>query len=74
MAGYVRHARCALVGGLFFIVMILVVNLKLMGCATPAWFSVVLSIFALILLQTGALNLMVVLMGVARGGSVAHTN
>jgi len=47
------------------------VALKVVGFATPGWFSVALGILVLMLLQTGALSLMTLMLtGVVRGGSV----
>lgn len=44
--------------------------LKTIGWATPGWFSVVLGMLLIVLLQTSALTLMtLMLMGVVRGGS-----
>jgi hypothetical protein len=46
--------------------------LKLVGFATPGWFSVAFGILVLMLLQTGALALMsLMLTGVIRGGAVS---
>jgi GT2 family glycosyltransferase len=45
--------------------------LKLVGFATPGWFSVALGILVLMFLQTGALALMTLMLtGVVRGGTV----
>lgn len=45
--------------------------LKLIGFATPGWFSVALGILLLVLLQTGALTLMTLMLsGVVRAGSL----
>jgi glycosyltransferase involved in cell wall biosynthesis len=47
------------------------VVLKLLGYSTPGWFSLVLGIFVLLFLQTGALALMTLMLtGVMRSGSV----
>lgn len=48
------------------------VVLKLLGFATPGWFSVALGILLLVFLQTGALTLMTLMLtGVVKGGTVA---
>lgn len=47
------------------------VALKLLGFATPGWFSVALGILVLMLLQTGTLALMTLMLtGAVRGGAV----
>ena len=52
---------------------VLAIGLKLMGYATPGWFSVALGILMLVFLQTGALTLMTLMLtGVVRGGLVAN--
>lgn len=59
-------AAMAVVGG------IAAVALKLIGFATPGWFSVAFGILVLMLLQTGALALMTLMLtGVIRGGAVS---
>lgn len=56
----------AIAGALFAVV------LKLVGYATPGWFSVALGILVLIFLQTGALTLMTLMLtGVVRSGAVS---
>jgi hypothetical protein len=48
------------------------VVLKLLGFATPGWFSVALGIMLLVFMQTGTLTLMTLMLtGVVRSGSVA---
>ena len=48
------------------------IGLKLLGFATPGWFSVALGILLLVFLQTGALTLMTLMLaGVIRNGAVA---
>jgi hypothetical protein len=48
---------------------------KLIGFATPGWFSVALGILFLVFLQTGALTLMTLMLtGVVRGGSVVSVS
>ena len=50
---------------------VLAVGLKLAGFATPGWFSMALGILAVILIQTGALVLMMLMLtGVIRSGTV----
>jgi hypothetical protein len=50
---------------------IVAVVLKLVGFATPGWFSVALGVLFLVFLQTAALTLMTLMLsGVARGGAV----
>jgi hypothetical protein len=62
---------CAFVAGVTLAGMATAVVLKLMGLATPGWFSVSLGILLLVLLQTGTLTLtMLMLTGVVRGGGV----
>jgi len=47
------------------------VALKLLGIATPGWFSVAIGILLLVFLQTGTLTLMTLLLtGIVRGGMV----
>lgn len=49
------------------------IGLKLLGYATPGWFSVALGILMLVFLQTGALTLMTLMLtGVVRGGLVTN--
>ncbi len=49
--------------------------LKLIGFATPGWFSVALGILILVLLQTGALTLMTLMLsGVVRAGSLTSVD
>jgi hypothetical protein len=65
---------CAFIGVVSISGVIAAVCLKLFGIATPGWFSVVLGILFLMLLQTIALAIMtlmtLMLTGVVRGGSV----
>jgi polyisoprenyl-phosphate glycosyltransferase len=63
---------CAIIAGLSVVAMGIAVVLKLVGMATPGWFSVALGILLLVLLQTGTLTLtMLMLTGVVRGGGVS---
>jgi len=62
---------CGLIASISFVAAISAIVLKVIGFATPGWFSVVLGILMLMLLQTGALALMTLMLtGVIRGGSV----
>lgn len=50
------------------------VMLKLMGYATPGWFSVALGIMLLVFLQTGTLTLVTLMLtGVVRGGGLSQS-
>ena len=61
----------ALIASLAVVGSVAAVALKLMGYSTPGWFSLVLGIFVLLFLQTGALALMTLMLtGVMRSGSV----
>jgi hypothetical protein len=65
---------CAGVAALSVIGAISAIALKLLGYATPGWFSVALGILMLVFLQTGALTLMsLMLTGMVRGGLVARS-
>ncbi|WP_212744068.1 glycosyltransferase [Ramlibacter sp. 2FC] len=62
---------CAIVAMLSVAGSVAAVGLKLLGFATPGWFSVALGILLLVFLQTGALTLMTLMLtGVVRGGAV----
>jgi glycosyltransferase involved in cell wall biosynthesis len=62
---------CAIVAALSVIGSVAAVILKLIGFATPGWFSVALGILLLVFLQTGALTLMTLMLtGVVRSGSL----
>jgi polyisoprenyl-phosphate glycosyltransferase len=62
---------CAMVAGFSLAGMAAAVVLKLIGLATPGWFSVALGILLVVLLQTGTLTLtMLMLTGLVRGGGV----
>jgi hypothetical protein len=62
---------CALIAALSIVGGGTAILLKLIGLATPGWFSVALGILFLVFLQTGALTLMTLMLtGVVRGGSV----
>jgi hypothetical protein len=63
---------CAIVAALSVVGSIAAVVLKVIGFATPGWFSVALGILLLVFLQTGALTLMTLMLtGVVRGGAIA---
>ena len=63
---------CSLVALLSIVGSVIAVGLKLLGYATPGWFSVALGILLLVFLQTGALTLMTLMLtGVVRSGTVA---
>jgi polyisoprenyl-phosphate glycosyltransferase len=64
---------CTLVAALSIAGSAAAIVLKVLGFATPGWFSVALGILLLVFLQTGALTLMTLMLtGVVRGGSVAR--
>jgi glycosyltransferase involved in cell wall biosynthesis len=61
---------CALIASFSLIGAVLAIILKLLGVATPGWFSVALGILVLMLLQTGGLALMTLMLtGVVRSGN-----
>ena len=62
---------CTLVALLSVLGSVSAVILKVLGFATPGWFSVALGILLLVFLQTGALTLMTLMLtGVVKGGSI----
>ena len=62
---------CVLISGFAIAGAIAAVVLKLIGFATPGWFSVALGVLFLVFLQTAALTLMTLMLsGVAKGGAV----
>jgi hypothetical protein len=62
---------CGLVAGLSLFASVAAITLKIVGIATPGWFSIALGILVLMLMQTGALALMTLMLtGVIRSGSV----
>lgn len=66
---------CALIAVLAVLASVAALILKLIGFATPGWFSVALGILLLVFLQTGALTLMTLMLtGVIRNGTVATIN
>jgi glycosyltransferase involved in cell wall biosynthesis len=61
---------CMVIAALSILAIVLTVLLKAFDLATPGWFSVALGILLLVLFQTGALTLMMLMLtGVVRGGS-----
>jgi hypothetical protein len=61
---------CALVAVLSVLISLLAIALKLMGYATPGWFSVAIGILMLAFMQTGALTLMTLMLtGIVRSGT-----
>jgi glycosyltransferase involved in cell wall biosynthesis len=64
---------CAMVAVLSVLGGVAAVVLKLLGFATPGWFSVALGILLLVFMQTGALTLMTLMLtGVVRGGLMTN--
>lgn len=64
---------CALVAVLSVAGSVAAIVLKLMGFATPGWFSVALGILLLVFMQTGTLTLMTLMLtGVVRGGMIEN--
>lgn len=62
---------CSMIAALAVIGSFIALVLKVLGFATPGWFSVVVGILLLVFLQTGALTLlMLMLTGVIRGSAV----
>lgn len=63
---------CGLIAGVAILAAAATVALKIVGFATPGWFSVAFGILVLTVLQTGTLALMMLMLtGVVRSGSVA---
>ena len=66
---------CALVAFLSLIGGITAIILKIIGFATPGWFSVTLGILMLVFLQTGALTLITLMLtGMIKSGSITPVN
>lgn len=64
---------CALVAALAVVAVAAAILLKVLGYATPGWFSIALGILVLVFLQTGALTLVTLMLtGVVRGNAVAR--
>jgi hypothetical protein len=63
---------CALIIVLTTICMVLAICLKIMGIATPGWFSIAMGILIVVALQSGALTLITLMLtGLVRSGSIA---
>jgi glycosyltransferase involved in cell wall biosynthesis len=63
---------CGLITAISLIGVILAITFKLIGFATPGWFSIALGILVLILMQVGAVTLLtLMLLGVVRSGSIS---
>lgn len=63
---------CAFVAVLSVMGVVVAIVLKILGFATPGWFSLALGILVLLFLQTGALTLMTLMLtGVVKGGAVS---
>lgn len=66
---------CAFVAALSVIGIIAAITLKILGFATPGWFSIALGILVLVFLQTGALTLVTLMLtGVVKGGTSTSAN
>lgn len=66
---------CAIIAAFSLLGAILAIILKLIGVATPGWFSVALGILILMLIQTGGLALMTLMLtGVIRSGNAYTVN
>jgi len=66
---------CALVAFLSVLGSVSAIILKILGFATPGWFSVALGILLLVFLQTGALTLITLMLtGVIKSGSISPAN
>ena len=60
-----------ILAGLTMLISIIAIVLKFCGLASPGWFSLALGVMALLLIQTGALVLMMLMLtGVMRSGTV----
>lgn len=65
---------CSFIATLSVLFAMLAIILKLIGFATPGWFSVALGVLIIIFLQTGALALMtLILTGIVRSDNTAGT-
>lgn len=66
---------CVLISSISIFCALMAIVLKVMGFATPGWFSVALGVLFLVFLQTAALTLMTLMLsGVNRGGAVVATS
>lgn len=66
---------CASVAALSVVGAFTAIILKIIGFATPGWFSVAFGVLVLVFLQTGAITLMTLMLtGAVRGGSMSKVN
>jgi glycosyltransferase involved in cell wall biosynthesis len=66
---------CALIASLSIVGGAAAIMLKVLGFATPGWFSVALGILLLVFLQTGTLTLMTLMLtGVVKGSTVSSVD
>lgn len=66
---------CTLVAGLSILGGMMALALKMVGFATPGWFSLAAGILLLVFLQTAALTLIILMLsGMMRGGGVLLSN
>jgi hypothetical protein len=64
---------CAVIAGIFLVAALIAIVLKVIGLATPGWFSIALGILVLMLMQLAAVALMTLMLtGVIRSGSVTN--
>ena len=64
---------CAVIAGIFLVAALIAIVLKVIGFATPGWFSIALGILVLMLMQLAAVALMTLMLtGVIRSGSVTN--
>lgn len=65
---------CVMISAVSVVCAVIAIILKLIGFATPGWFSVALGVLFLVFLQTATLTLMTLMLsGVAKGGAVLAT-
>ena len=66
---------CVLISTVSVVCALIAIVLKLVGFATPGWFSVALGVLFLVFLQTAALTLMTLMLsGVSKGSTVLATS
>lgn len=66
-------AACGLVAGAAVLAAVAAIILKIIGVATPGWFSIALGILFLVFIQMGTLSLMTLMLtGVVRGGLISN--
>ena len=64
---------CAVIAGIFLVAALIAIVLKVIGFATPGWFSIALGILVLMLMQLAAVALMTLMLtGLIRSGSVTN--